>query len=56
MIKKKKKKTFTAKICWKSVHWGARDMTHEYIISSTEISVNWPGPNSVMNQASLQWG
>ena len=36
-------KTSTAQIWWESVHGGPEIWPHEYLISHTEISVNWPG-------------
>ena len=36
-------KTSTAQIWWESVHGGPEIWPHEYLISPTEIIVNWPG-------------
>ena len=36
-------KTSTAQIWWELVHGGPEIWPHEYLISPTETSVNWPG-------------
>ena len=36
-------KTSTAQIGWESVQGGPEIWPHGYLISPTEISVNWPG-------------